>query len=582
MRDLADFIEGQIDELSNTWSQREGNAGRGFAKGVIRALVSSLRDGPPAASADLGADLQLVIREYSDLRSVIYDSLERANFALSISGARTLSDFFSSAIAAILAGLAVKVAASGTQLRSVSDSLPVLVCLVTRDETYAFANKTHEAWFGIPQAQLLGRKLREVMGEAAFALLVPYARRGLAGESLSFEQHNVPYLHGGTRDVKISLTPYREPSGEPNGYVALLEDISARRQLEADRDRAARQRTEVLESIADPFVALDATFRIVLVNSQYEALTGNEREAIIGHSFWSVPPASLEPNAEQWVAYHRCMETRIGEEFVDFSERLNRWSAVRVFPTGDGGIAVFFRDISIERTAEERLRHQAEFEQQLIGIVSHDLRNPLSAINLGTATLARSDELNERGLKTVLRIQTAAKRAIRMVEDLLDFTQARLSGGIPISLRPSDLHEVARAVVAEVETTHADREVTLTHRGDARGMWDADRLSQVVQNLVTNALTYSPERTPIHVTTSGEGNEVVLTVQNAGAVIGDDKLESLFRPMQRGTSEMSRANRSVGLGLFIVRAILEAHRGRISVTSTPEMGTTFRVSLPRA
>ncbi|HEX8818470.1 MAG TPA: ATP-binding protein, partial [Archangium sp.] len=117
----------------------------------------------------------------------------------------------------------------------------------------------------------------------------------------------------------------------------------------------------------------------------------------------------------------------------------------------------------------EALRHRADFEQQLIGIVSHDLRTPVSAILLGVTGLLRGEELSERQTKSVVRIQSSAERANRMIRDLLDFTQARLAGGLRIERRAMDLHKLIQSVLEEVEATHVGREIRWARNGDGRG-----------------------------------------------------------------------------------------------------------------
>lgn len=238
--------------------------------------------------------------------------------------------------------------------------------------------------------------------------------------------------------------------------------------------------------------------------------------------------------------------------------------------------------LGIERLrAESELRKRIDFEQQLIGIVSHDLRNPLSAIHMGATLLARREELDARAAKSVVRIQASAERAIRMVKNLLDFTQARLGGGIPIEPRPADVHEVTRSMLEEVESAYPTRELEVQHEGDGRGEWDADRLAQVVQNLVTNALKYSPEDSLVRVSTRGEDGWVSCSVSNRGAPIPADKLPGIFEPLQRATDEVDRTGRSVGLGLYIVKRLVDAHGGTVTVTSTEAEGTLFTVRLPR-
>ncbi|RKH68536.1 ATP-binding protein [Corallococcus llansteffanensis] len=239
-------------------------------------------------------------------------------------------------------------------------------------------------------------------------------------------------------------------------------------------------------------------------------------------------------------------------------------------------------DVTEHKLAEAEARQRAEFEQYLVGIVSHDLRNPLSAILLGTSSLLRRDELDERSTKAVLRIQASAERAVRMIRDLLDFTQARVGGGIPVHCQDLDLATVVQQVAEEVQVNFPERVLrTVTTGTGTRGCWDPDRIAQVLTNLVSNALKYSPEDTPVTVRVGGTPRSAVLEVHNAGDPIAPDLLRRLFQPMQRGAPGMDRTTRSVGLGLYIVRHIVDAHGGSIDVTSTPEQGTTFTVKLPR-
>jgi signal transduction histidine kinase len=230
---------------------------------------------------------------------------------------------------------------------------------------------------------------------------------------------------------------------------------------------------------------------------------------------------------------------------------------------------------------ERLLRERADFEQQLIGIVSHDLRTPLSAITMSAAMLLRRSDLEERQRKPLGRIFNSAERAIRMVRDLLDFTQARLGGGLPIQPEALDLHAFARQVVEEIQVAHPERVVRVEQHGNGRGVWDGDRIAQVLGNLLGNALHYSPADTPVEVRMLGEAGEVVLEVHNTGVPIPVEVLPQLFKPMQRGAATAQKSSRSVGLGLYIVDQVVRAHGGTITVKSTEAEGTTFTVRLPR-
>jgi signal transduction histidine kinase len=239
------------------------------------------------------------------------------------------------------------------------------------------------------------------------------------------------------------------------------------------------------------------------------------------------------------------------------------------------------QDITERKQAEQEARRRADFEQHLIGIVSHDLRNPLSAISMAATLLLKKGGLDEPRHRAVERILGSAERATRLLADLLDFTQARLQGSLPVELRPLDLHELTRQVVEEVQLAHPRRQLVLEQQGSGRGEWDADRLAQLITNLVSNALVYGAEHCAVRVHTLGLPDEVRLSVHNMGEPIPPEKMGQLFQPLKRGEGPGGRSKHSIGLGLFIVKHIVDAHGGRISVESTGEKGTTFTVSLPR-
>lgn len=232
---------------------------------------------------------------------------------------------------------------------------------------------------------------------------------------------------------------------------------------------------------------------------------------------------------------------------------------------------------ALHRLGTER----AAFERQLIGIVSHDLRNPLSTILLGTQLLMSGDRVAESGLRSLARIQTAAERGARMINDLLDFTQARVGGGIAISPAAGNLHAVVRQAVEEAAVGAPERAIDVSTSGDGHGAWDVDRMSQVVHNLVSNALKYGAPSSAIVISCLGDADRVAVTIHNAGTPIDDEAMTRIFQPMQRATSQLENRARSVGLGLFIVKHIIEAHGGQIAVTSTADAGTTFSFWVPK-
>jgi len=219
------------------------------------------------------------------------------------------------------------------------------------------------------------------------------------------------------------------------------------------------------------------------------------------------------------------------------------------------------------------------FRDQFIGVLSHDLRNPLGAVMLSAALLAVPEDNPERRGRAATRILNSAQRMDRMIADLLDLTRTRLGGSLPLKRRLANLQQVCEDAMLEIRAGHPDALVQLHVRGDVRGEWDADRLEQVLSNLLGNAVQHG-NGTPIILTGEQQDNLVTLTVHNGGPPIPPEVLPFVFEPLARGRAEGE--SHSIGLGLFIARAIVSAHGGQIQVRSSTETGTTFTITLPKA
>ncbi|GEL73021.1 hypothetical protein MVI01_48050 [Myxococcus virescens] len=230
---------------------------------------------------------------------------------------------------------------------------------------------------------------------------------------------------------------------------------------------------------------------------------------------------------------------------------------------------------------EEAARQTAVFREQFLGVLGHDLRNPLQAISGNAALLLRYGGLAEPQRKAVNRISISADRMARMINDLLDFTRTRLGGGYPLTRARVNLHEVLRQVVEELEVAHPMRRFELALSGNGWGEWDADRIAQAASNLVGNAVQYSPEDTSVSVSVRDVEGGVRMEVHNWGLPIPQERLPHIFDPFVRAQDMRSAQRNGLGLGLYITHEIVRAHGGLVQVTSTPEEGTRFWLCLPR-
>jgi signal transduction histidine kinase len=228
------------------------------------------------------------------------------------------------------------------------------------------------------------------------------------------------------------------------------------------------------------------------------------------------------------------------------------------------------------RLYERALRER--FEQDLVGIVSHDLRSPLNAISLAAESALRRGDTNERNRRSFQIIRSASSRATRLVHDLLDYTRVLHGTGLPIKRESFCLLRLAHEIVEELRASFPATEFTFEREGETEGHWDRDRLAQLLTNLIGNASTYG-SGTPIAMRIVGNESDVSLHVHNHGEPIPAELIPRVFEPLRRATENGHAGN--IGLGLFIVNEIVLAHGGCVTVQSSSDDGTTFSVSLPR-
>jgi signal transduction histidine kinase len=246
---------------------------------------------------------------------------------------------------------------------------------------------------------------------------------------------------------------------------------------------------------------------------------------------------------------------------------------------GIAGLTGTAVDITELKRAQDELAQALAFRERMMGVLGHDLRNPLSAV-LGLSKLLRLDEALPASVREGLeRIEQACRRMNEMIGTLLDFTQLRALGGLPITREAVDLHEVALTVVDELRVANPRRDIVVAAPAQIRGLWDPARMAQVVSNLVGNALTHGAYDAPVQLSLSLDQHQAVLAVTNRGPAIPPELADRLFEPFQQGPSNGNGRSRGLGLGLAIVQAIVQAHGGTIGLESD-DQATTFTVRLP--
>lgn len=429
-----------------------------------------------------------------------------------------------------------------------------------------------------------------------------------------------------------TLTAARGVDGPPftQADVRFLEDLGERAAMAIDNARLyqenehARRRTEHLYSLArivmsardvqEVFAAaLDgleravATPRAAILTFDEQGvmrfraargLSPEYRAAVEGHSPWTrdasdpkpilIADTLSEPSLSQFAAlFAREHIAALG--FIPLlagNELVGKFMVYYDAPRGllqheldmAQAIANHVGSAVARFTAIDDLQKTIRFNEMFMGMLGHDLRNPLWAIITG-AEVARAYSTTEQAARALTRIVSSGQRMARMIDQLLDFTRVRVGRGIPIRPASLDLVPLVQQVVDELASASPDCSLVLTLSGDTVGHWDADRLSQVFSNLIANAIQHGTgER--VEVRLDGTNAEQLRgTVRNDG-VIPEALLPALFEPMVSG-ERTRRPSQGLGLGLYISQQIVRAHGGNIEVRSRPTDGTQLTVILPR-
>jgi two-component system sensor histidine kinase/response regulator len=242
---------------------------------------------------------------------------------------------------------------------------------------------------------------------------------------------------------------------------------------------------------------------------------------------------------------------------------------------------VFFQLHRQKRQLEQELIERTEtlrLNEMFAAVLGHDLRSPLGAM-MTAAHLLPLLTPEPRVHDVATRLLSSGAQMTRMIEDLLDMTRARLGGGIPISVRETELGPLVLRAIQEKEAAWPDRHISVQMSGDTHGTWDPDRILQVVSNLLGNALEHGTPGSPVATLVNGsDPGIVVLDVVNQGT-IPPEVFAHIFDPFRSGRQGTTRSG-GLGLGLFIAKQIVEAHHGRIHA-SCDEVSTTLQVTLPR-
>jgi PAS domain S-box-containing protein len=474
-------------------------------------------------------------------------------------------------------------------------------------------NAGAERFKGYCADEIIGQHFSRFYPPEALARGLPAHELKVAAANASFEDEGWRLRKDGSQFwANVVITALRAPDGELVGYAKVTRDLSLRRNHEEELRRSEERFRLLVEGVADYAIfMLDVNGKVATWNVGAQRIKGYTSEEIIGQHF-SVfyPPQTQEIG---WPDHELQMATAQGS-FVDEGWRVRKdgsklWANVTITALRDDsgrlvGFAKLTRDLTerkrveaaalasreqddildAERNARMEAQRATRAKDEFLTTLSHELRTPLSAIMGWTQILLRDDAaLAPNHKKAIQVIDRNARAQVQLINDLLDLSRI-MSGKLRLELRQVALSDIVQAAVDSARPSAEAKDIRLKVMLDPVQTivgGDSDRLQQVVWNLLTNAIKFTPKGGQIHVLLQRVNSHLELSVSDTGIGIPATFLPHVFDRFSQRDSSTTRTHGGLGLGLAICKQLLELHGGSIRATSQGEgKGSTFFVNLP--
>ena len=469
------------------------------------------------------------------------------------------------------------------QLRLVTDTMSVGLVRVSAALAYVWVNRVFADWVGKRPAQVMGQPLEEVIGADGLKAIQPHIERLLSGERVEYERL-AAFPRLGQRWIHSVAEPTFDAAGVPDGWVAVISDIHARKEAAAALDAAREHLQVVADSMAAGVALCSRDLRYIWVNREYAQWFGLQPGDFAGRPMVEILGrenlAHIRPYIERVLAGENVQYERL----THYKTRGERWVRGLYSPArgGDGWISVI-SDVHDRKLMEQTLRETDRRKDEFLATLAHELRNPLAPIRNAVAILEKKGPLApELGWSRDV-ISRQVDQLSRLIDDLLDI--ARIASGKLLIRKERVALERAIDMALETSRPHLNaaghRLSVLLPSERVTVEADAGRLAQVFANLLNNAARYTEGRGEITLSAEVQDREVVVCVQDNGIGFPPEVGARLFEPFSQLTSSNERAHGGLGIGLSLVQGIVHLHGGRVEARSAgPGRGSQFIVRLP--
>jgi PAS domain S-box-containing protein len=476
---------------------------------------------------------------------------------------------------------------SEERYRAIFDSAAVGIAEVALDGRWLQVNERLCEITGYPADELLRLRFQDITAPGDHAADEAAGHRMLAGEIDRYTREK-RYQRKDGREVLVNVTVslVRDANGDPLRFISVIEDITARRQAEEERQRlvaaeeAARaiarereQEARVLSAVGDGIALVDHAGVVRVWNPAAEHVTGLNATVVVGRKVdeilpgWSTVGRRIARDADPSPSETMPLE-------VDSREL---WLSIVAVESADG-VVYAFRDLTAQRRLDEA-------KTELVATVSHELRTPLSAVYGAAKTLLHRDtEIGPEERVALLEMIAAQTQRLSQIADEFLLASRLEAGELPVSNVQVDVVELAQESIKAMQNRVRD-ETTFelrSHEDVPPARADPEKLGQVLVNLLDNAIKYSPNGGLVTVSVTVHERRVQVAVRDRGLGIPRSEQQRVFEKFYRVDPNLVHGVRGTGLGLYISRELVKRMDGQIGLVSEEGEGSTFFVELPRA
>ena len=472
--------------------------------------------------------------------------------------------------------------------RLVLEDAPIAIGVMDGPEhRFVLVNRQTCELTGLSEEQFIGRSHAEVVPEADKVLSPILDRVYTTG--LGETQEIDVDLPNGRRQLLVTWTALPGRDGRPGSVLYLSLDITDRKTAEEALRESERQLRTLADAVPQLVWMAESDGHIFWYNQRWYEYTGTTPEQMAGWGWQSVHDPKLLPRVvERWKA---SIETGAPFEMefpLKRADGVFRWFLTRVNPLRDsqGRIVRWFgtnTDIDEQRRTSEELREANRLKDEFLATVSHELRTPLTAI-LGWAHLLRAGQLNERSATGAIEtIERNARAQSQLIDDLLDVSRI-ITGKLRLDVRQIDPASFIESAIEALRPAAEAKDVRIQKvmdTGVVSVAGDPARLQQVVWNLLSNAIKFTPKGGRVQVRLERINSHIEIAVSDTGGGIEPEFLPHVFERFRQADQKTTRQHGGLGLGLAIVRHLVELHGGTVGADSPGKgQGATFVVNLP--